>query len=139
MWISVWITFNNNSNDYYYCFRTFQGLGFVSICIRPVPLTPCIVTVHYPALSNLQKYTISKLHQKTYNNIILLWYVSMWGCIYIILHRGFSPRVGMCSTHTPTSKLYQIFTQFTKSPQIRFDSHFDKILKIQAEINFLTI
>ena len=89
--------------------------------------------------SNLQKCTKSKLRPKIYNNTILLLYVSMWGCIYIIFHRGFCPKVGMCSTYTSTSKLYQIFTQFTKSPQIHFDSHFDKILKIQAKINFLTI
>ena len=75
-------------------FRTFQGLGFVSICIRPVPLTPCIVTVHYPALSNLQKYTISKLHQKTYNNTILLWYVYHPGVFTFSETAVFAPRWG---------------------------------------------
>ena len=89
-----------------------------------------------PTCKNTQKASYT---QKTYNNTILLWYVSMWGCIYIFRNGSLCPRVGMCSTHTPTSKLYQIFTQFTKSPQIHFDSHFDKILKIQAKINFLTI
>ena len=87
---------------------------------------------------------LAKIHNiqvtpKIYNNTILLWYVSMWGCIYIIFHRGFYPRVGMCSTHTPTSKLYQIFTQFTKSHQNYFDTHFDETPEIQAKINFLTI
>ena len=121
-------------------FRTSQGLCLVSICIRHMPLTPAssllIIQLVNITCKNVQKASYT---QKTYNNIILLWHVSMWGCIYIIFHRGFCPRVGMCSTYTPTSKLYQIFTQFTKSHQIHFDSHFDKILKIQAEINFLTI
>ena len=89
-----------------------------------------------PSCKNTQNPSYAKKHA------IILYYYSIFiegGCIYIIFHRDFCPRVGMCSTHTPTSKLYQIFTQFTKSPQIHFDSHFDKILKIQAKINFLTI
>ena len=89
--------------------------------------------------SNLQKYTKSKLPSNWCHNTILLQYIYRRGCIYIIFHRDFCPRVGMCSTPTPTSKLHQILTQFTKSHQIHFDSHFDKILKIQAKINFLTI
>ena len=95
---------------------------------------------HYPACcptcKNAQKASYTQKHA------IILYYYGMFqygGLIYIIFHRGFCPKVGMCSTHTPTSKLYQIFTQFTQSPQIHFDSHFDKILKIQAKINFLTI
>ena len=134
MWISVWITFNNNSNDYYYCFRTFQGLGFVPICI----IIQIIIQL-YPTCKNVQYPSYTKKH-----TIILYYYSTITvylqrGLIYIIFHWGFCPKVGMCSTHTPTSKLYQIFTQFTKSHQIHFDNHFDKILKIQAKINFLII
>ena len=139
MWISVWITFNKNSNDYYYCFRTSQRLCFMPICIRHMPLTPASSSRSLSSFIQVAKIHNIQVTPKTYNNTILLWYVSMWGCIYIIFHRDFYPRVGMCSTHTPTSKLYQIFTQFNHSPQIHFDSHFDKILKIQAKINFLTI
>lgn len=140
MWISVWITFNKNSNDYYYCFRTFQGLCFTPICIRHMPLTSALSLLIIQLVNITCKNTQNTSYpQKTYNNTILLQYIYRRGVIYIIFHWGFCPRVGMCSTPTPTSKLYQIFTQFTKSPKIHFDSHFDKILKIQARINFLTI
>ena len=120
-------------------FRTSQGLCLVSICIRPVPLTPASSSRSLSSFIQVAKMYNIQVTPKTCNNTILLQYIYRRGCIYIIFHRDFCPRVGMCSTHTPTSKLYQIFTQFTKSPQIHFDSHFDKILKIQAKINFLTI
>ena len=96
----------------------------------------CLTDSCCPTCKNTQKASYTKKHT------IILYYYCMFQCggvIYIIFHRGFCPRVGMCSTHTPTSKLYQIFTQFTKSPQIHFDSHFDETPEIQAKINFLTI
>lgn len=78
MWISVWITFNKNSNDYYYCFRTFQGLGFIPICIRIVPLTSAssllIIQLVNITCKNVQKASYAKKHT------IILHYYGMFQC-----------------------------------------------------------
>ena len=66
MWISVWITFNKNSNDYYYC---FSNLPRIMPCVYlHTPCAPylCIVTAHYPACyptcKNVQYPSYTKKH-----------------------------------------------------------------------------
>ena len=140
MWISVWITFNKNSNDYYYCFSNLPRARLRAYlhphCATYLCIIIQIIIQLYPTCKNVQNPSYPQI-----DAIILYCYCMFYhpGYIYIFRNGSLCPRVGMCSTPTPTSKLYQIFTQFTKSPQIHFDSHFDKILKIQAKINFLTI
>ena len=95
MWISVWITFNKNSNDYYYCFSNLPKVMLYAYLHPPYAPYPCIVTAHYPACyptcKNTQKASYT---QKIYNNTILLWHVSMWGCIYIFRNGSLCPGWG---------------------------------------------
>ena len=94
MWISVWITFNNNSNDYYYCFRTSQRLCFMPICIRPVPLTPAssllIIQLVDPTCKNVQYPSYTKKHT------IILYYYCMfqYGGVFTLYLIGALPQGG---------------------------------------------
>ena len=76
MWISVWITFDKNSNDYYYCFRTSQELCLVAICIRPMSLTPASSSRSLPSFIQLEKIHNIQVTPKKYT--IILYYYGMF-------------------------------------------------------------
>ena len=120
-------------------FRTSQRLCFTPICIRPMSLTSAsslLIIQLYPTCKNVQYPSYTKKHT------IILYYYGMFQCggVFTLYFIGtFAPGWGCVQLTRQLQKLYQVFTQFTKPPQIHFDSHFDKILKIQAKINFLTI
>ena len=78
MWISVWITFNKNSNDYYYCFRTFQRLCFIPICIRIVSLTSASSLLIIQLVNITCKNVQNTSYAQKYT--IILYYYGMFQC-----------------------------------------------------------